>query len=113
MEKASSNRGLMILLAYLWPLAFVPFLIEREDIEIRWHARHGLVLMAAELALFTALWFVIGVTTLLAFSVGILLSILFVFIWIGVLAVHLAAIVKGLNGARLMLPGLSDFADRF
>src|SRR4051812_30120664 len=45
----SPNRGVMIVLAYLWPLALIPFLLEQQDLDVRWHAKHGLVLMAAEI----------------------------------------------------------------
>ena len=37
----------MIVLSYLWPLALVPLLVEKEDAEIQWHAKHGIVLMVA------------------------------------------------------------------
>ena len=45
----SSNRNVMILLSYLWLLALVPLLTEKDDKEVQWHAKHGLVLMVAEL----------------------------------------------------------------
>src|SRR4026207_1023360 len=48
---ASPTRGVMIVLAYLWLLALVPLLVERRDPEVQWHAKHGLVLMIAELIL--------------------------------------------------------------
>src|SRR5262249_27925078 len=38
------NRGMMIVLAYLWPLALVPLLLDKADPEAQWHAKHGLVL---------------------------------------------------------------------
>ena len=41
----SSNRGVMIVLSYLWILALVPLLTEKEDQEVRWHAKNGIVLM--------------------------------------------------------------------
>src|SRR6266849_1421589 len=50
----SPNRGVMIVLAYLWPLALVPLLIERGDPDVQWHAKHGIVLMIAELILLIA-----------------------------------------------------------
>ena len=40
-------------------------------------------------------------------------SILLVFGWIGVLALHVVAILKGISGRRLIIPGLSHYADRF
>src|ERR1041385_1164976 len=50
----SPNRGVMIVLAYLWPLALVPLLLEKHDADVQWHAKHGIVLMIAELVLFFA-----------------------------------------------------------
>ena len=41
----SSNRNVMIVLSYLWLLALVPLLTEKDDKEVQWHAKHGLVLM--------------------------------------------------------------------
>ena len=49
--KVSQNRTVMIVLAYLWLLALVPLLVEKEDAEVQWHAKNGLVLTAV-LALF-------------------------------------------------------------
>jgi uncharacterized membrane protein len=113
MPKASSNRALLILLAYLWPLAIVPLLVEKRDAEVRWHARNGLLLMAAEAAFFAVSWFAVALVTLTAFRTGVVLSVLVVLVWIAVLTLHLAAIVKGWNGGRLTVPRLSDLADRF
>src|SRR5262245_36673310 len=48
----SPNRAVMIVLAYLWLLALVPLLVEKDDAEVQWHARHGLVLLVAELIAF-------------------------------------------------------------
>ena len=53
-ETASPNRGLMVVLAYLWLLAIVPLLVEEQDPEVRWHAKHGLVLFGAEFVGFIA-----------------------------------------------------------
>ena len=50
----SSNRGIMIVLSYLWLLALVPLLVEKEDKEVQWHAKHGIVLMVAEIVLWIA-----------------------------------------------------------
>jgi hypothetical protein len=42
----SSNRTIMIVLSYLWILAIVPLLVEKEDKEVQWHAKHGIVLLS-------------------------------------------------------------------
>jgi uncharacterized membrane protein len=103
----------MIVLAYLWPLALVPLLVERQDAEVQWHAKHGIVLMIAELILLFAYIMMMSVVSLATFGLGCMLSIFIVFGWIAVLAVHVVAILKGVNGTRLVIPGISDYANRF
>ena len=50
----SSNRNVMILLSYLWLLALIPLVVEKDDREVQWHAKHGLVLAVAELIFWVA-----------------------------------------------------------
>jgi uncharacterized membrane protein len=107
---ASPNRGLMIVLSYLWLLGLIPLLVEKNDSEVQWHARNGLLLTAAEVAIGIILSIL---TSLIAFvdlgCTGCMVqSALFVII----LVVHVMAIVKGVNGQRLIIPGLSQYADR-
>jgi uncharacterized membrane protein len=110
---SSPNRGVMIVLAYLWVLAFIPLLVERQDPEVRWHAKHGLVLMSAELVLMFAFIVIISVVTLRTMGIGCVLAVFLVFGFVGVLALHLVAILKGIGGGRLIIPGLTGYADRF
>lgn len=106
----SSNRNIMIVLSYLWLLALVPLLTEKEDKEVQWHAKHGIVLMVAEIALWIVIT-IINITTGLV--LGCLTAFLSFFIWIGILILHILCIVRGINGQRLTIPGLSDFAEKF
>ena len=108
--EASPNRGVMIVLAYLWPLALIPLLLDKRDREVQWHAKHGLVLMVAELLLIFVYVVVTSIISLATLGLGCVLSILLVF---GILALHVTAILKGVSGSRLILPGLSHYADRF
>jgi uncharacterized membrane protein len=110
---ASPNRGVMIVLAYLWLLAVIPLLVEKQDPEVQWHAKHGIVLMIAELAALFAYMLLTSIVTVAAFGLGCILSLFLVFAWVGLLALHVAAIIKGVNGGRLIIPGLSDYANRF
>jgi len=111
--EVSPNRGVMIVLAYLWPLALVPLLLEKRDPEVQWHAKHGLVLMAAELILIVGYMVVASIVSMATLGLGCGLMFLLVFGWIGILALHVVAILKGVAGSRLILPGLSHYADRF
>ena len=112
MSQPSPNRGVMIVLAYLWLLALVPLLVEKQDPDIQWHAKHGIVLMVAEIILLFAYIMVTSVVSLATFGLGCVLSLLLIFTWMAILGLHIVAIVKGLNGGRLLVPGISDYADR-
>ena len=107
----SPNRGVMIVLAYLWPLALVPLLLEKRDADVQWHARHGLVLMFTEGCLIVLYLVVTSLVGLRSLGLGAVLALLLVFGWIGILALHVVAIVKGVGGNRLTIPIVSRFAD--
>lgn len=103
------NRDLMVVLSYLWILVLVPLLLEEKDEEVRWHAKHGLVLMGAEFAL----WIVIQVALFVTGGIGCLLAPFIFMAFVACVLVRLACIVKGLNGGRLQIPLLSPLVDRF
>ena len=103
----------MIVLAYLWPLALVPLLVEKQDAEVQWHAKHGIVLMVAELILLFAYIFITSIVSLATLGLGCVLSLFLIFAWVGILAVHVVAILKGINGTRFIIPGISEYANRF
>jgi uncharacterized membrane protein len=107
----SPNRSLMIVLSYLWLLALIPFLVEKEDREVQWHAKNGLLLTGVEVVAwillsifsFATAWIDLGCTGCMLNSI----------LWIVFLVVRIVAIVKGVGGQRLVIPGLSQYADRF
>jgi uncharacterized membrane protein len=103
----------MIVLAYLWPFAFIPLLLEKQDVDVRWHAKHGIVLMIAEMI--AAFFFIVVITfaSVAAFGFGCALGLLLIVGFVGILALHIAAMLKGINGARMRVPWISEFADRF
>ena len=109
----SPNRRVMIVLSYLWVLALLPLLLDNRDPDVRWHAKHGIVLMIAEYVMLFAYLIVTSVVSLAALALGLLLSLLLVLAWVGILALHLVAILKGINGGRLIVPVVSALADRF
>lgn len=106
--KVSPNRTVMIVLAYLWLLALIPLLVEKEDSEVQWHAKNGLVLTAAEVAL----WIIFFILTMIPF-LGCLIMIVQLVLWLGILVLHIMAIVKGVQGGRLVVPVLSDYTSKF
>jgi uncharacterized membrane protein len=103
----------MIVLSYLWLLALVPLLVEKEDKEVQWHAKHGIVLMVAEIVLWIAITIVTLIIHAISFALGCVVSVLTFGLWIGILVVHVMCIIKGVNGQRFLIPGVSEYADKF
>ena len=97
----ASNRNLMIVLSYFWILFLIPLLVEKDDKEVQWHAKHGLVLSVVEFLL----QMILSVTGIGCFFAP--------FVFLAFLVIRVMAIVKGLNGERFTIPVLSDYADKF
>lgn len=96
----------MVVLAYLWVLVLVPLLLDEKDEEVRWHAKHGLVLMAGEFML----WVVLQI---FLFAAGGLGCLLMPSIFVASVLVRIVCIVRGVNGERLEIPVLTPLVDRF
>ncbi len=102
---SSDNRAIMIVLAYLGPLALIPFLVEKDDQEVQWHAKHGLVLFGVE--------FIVCLIVGAIASATCLGCVIYLPVTVAIIVVQVMAIVKGLDGKRFIIPGLSELADRF
>ena len=109
----SDNRNIMIVLSYLGLLALRPLLVEKDDSEVQWHAKHGLVLVVFEVVVFICLQVIIMLLGAVSGGLGCIFGLLVPIFFIAVLIVHILCIVKGLNGQRYMIPTISEFADRF
>ena len=110
---ASPNRQVFLVLSYLWLLALIPFLLEKDDSEVQWHAKHGLVLLVLEVIIWIAL-------NVFQWAVGMIFGPLaclgcFAFLAVAIVQIgfHIACIMKALNGERLLVPGVSHYADQF
>ena len=103
----SANRGVMIVLSYLWILFLIPLLIEKDDSEVQWHAKHGMVLTVAEILIQVML------NVIVATGIGCLFAFFIPLVFLAFAVIRLLSIVKGLNGERFLVPGLSQYAERF
>jgi len=112
-EVVSENRNVMIVLAYLWLLALIPLLVEKEDREVQWHAKHGLVLTVVEVVVMIGLQVVVMILGAISGGLGCVFTLLVPIFMLAILIVHVLCIVKGINGQRFLIPGVSDFTDRF
>jgi len=109
MSNGSDNKGLMIALSYLWLLALVPLLVEKDDKEVQWHAKHGLVLLVAEVIC----WVALTILGMVLGPIGCFVAILNLVVFVGVVILHILCIVKGIGGQRFLIPGISQYADKF
>ncbi len=108
-QQPSPNRVPMLVLAYLGIFALIPLLVEKEDAEVQWHAKHGLVLLVS--------WIVIGmivaILSLMPFVGWVLGCAVAPFMWLVILIIQIVGMIKALKGERLIIPGISDYADRW
>jgi uncharacterized membrane protein len=104
---ASGDKTLMLVLSYLGLLALIPLLTEKDDKNVQWHAKHGLV----QFFFFVIIWVVIGIVS----SVGVGCFFIFLYPIVGLawLIVTVLSIIKATKGQRFIIPGISDFANKF
>jgi len=112
-EVVSENRNVMIVLSYLWLLALIPLLVEKDDREVQWHAKHGLVLTVVEVVVMIGLQVVVMILGAISGGLGCVFTLLIPIFMLAILIVHVLCIVKGINGQRFLIPSVSEFADKF
>ena len=110
---ASSDRTLMIVLSYLWLLALIPYFTKKDDpdAEVRWHAKNGVGLLLLDIALWVV-FFVVGIVVRRIPGVGCGTAVLQCILWLGLLALHVYCLIKAVNGQRVRIPMVTDFAEK-
>lgn len=104
----SGSKTGMLVLSYLGLLALIPLLVEKDDPEVQWHAKHGLV----QLVLFVIIGVAMNVIAIT--GIGALLSCgIMPFVSLAWLVIAILSIVKATKGERFLIPGISDFASKF
>jgi uncharacterized membrane protein len=107
-----SDRTIMVVLSYLWILALIPLLTKKDDREIQWHAKNGIVLLGAEIIV----WVVFGMIGFALRNSGVLgcgLGIIECAIPIAFLVIRVMSIVKGVGGQRFRIPVVTDMAEKW
>ncbi len=96
-----------LILCYSGPWAFRPYLSAREDEDLLWHARQGVILAFVECVV-TLLLLILGLFPL----VGLLAVRIFLPLWLlWCLAMSVASILQGTKGRRHQIPVLHQFID--
>ena len=99
-SKGVQDGKIFAVLSYLWILCFIPLLLKKNNKFAVFHAKQGLVLFIAEIAL----W-IIGIVPVLGWFISIVGSLL-----CGILA--LVGIVQALMGKYWKMPILGDYAEK-
>jgi uncharacterized membrane protein len=103
-----SRDTAMLVLSYLWFLSIIPLVAKKEDPEVQWHAKNGLVFAIAYTAIEAVFWIIGHFFPL----VGCLVVWIPCLVALGYLVVIIMGIVKATSGQRFRLPMLSDYADK-
>ena len=90
-------------MSYVPLLGWIPLLVRPADENVRWHARNGLRLFGAVIGVALAATLV-GVALP---SLTLLSGLLLFFVGVVYAIVDLLAVVKALQGVRLVVPGVS------
>ncbi len=98
----------MLVLSYIWLLALIPFLVEKNDREVQWNSKNGLILFAAEFVCWIVVT-VINFIPVIGTIVGCLGSIVLFF---GSIILRIMAIMKAVKGERMLIPVVSDYVEK-
>ena len=107
---ASSDRTLMIVLAYLGLLALIPYLTKKDDPEVHWHAKNGIGLLIFDVIIWVGLFVLqmaVGNTL-----VGCGMATVGCIVWVGVLVLHIYCLIQAVGGKRPRIPVVTDFAEK-
>lgn len=108
MPPRDAARNGMLVLSYLAFLGIIPLLPRKSEPEVRWHARNGLLLFGAVI-LASVLATLVGLAVP---ALSCLYGIAMFFVLILYTVIAILAIIKALEGKRLIVPGISRYAGR-
>ncbi len=105
----SSDRTLMLVLSYLGILSLVPLLAKKDDPEVQWHAKNGVVLFGAEVV-----WVIVRIALIFIRIpfLGCGMTMISCVIWLGFIALSILCIMKATQGQRFRIPVLTDIAEK-
>ena len=105
------EERLLIIFAYMGPLAFVSLLAGRIEF-VRWHARQGLFLGATALLTFILLRPIHVLLYRIWPFLGDIFLTLEILVGFGFFMVAVLCLIRGLEGGRFKIPFLTDVVDR-
>lgn len=98
----------MVILSYAWLLSLIPFLTKKDDPDIQWHAKNGLVMAIAYTVVELVFWGIGHYFPLVACLTFFIPCLVF----LGYVGAQIFAIIKAVNGQRLRIPMLTEMAEK-
>lgn len=102
-SKNNDNDKLMGVLAYLGILVLVPLLVAKDSKFAQYHAKQGITLLVAEIAL-TVIYWIAGLIAIVTGGIGFILFPLVGIVWLGLIILAILGIVNAINGEEKPLP---------
>ena len=65
------------------------------------------------LTIIDGLWIVIMIISAISGGLGCILNLIWPVLMLAIMVLHVMCIMKGIKGERLIVPGVSELADRF
>src|ERR1700752_888358 len=89
------DNTLMLVLSYLYILFLVPLIAEKEDPQVRWHAKHGMILTIVEAVLQFGFWIISTILShMISSIIGCVTCFIPMLVWIAFLVIRILCIVK-------------------
>ena len=98
----------MLILAYIWILALIPLLADKDE-EVQWHSKNGIVLMLAEIAV----WIIVTILALVPVVGAIIGCGIMPLAFLVFVILRIVGIMKALKGEKLRLPVIADLVDQW
>ena len=99
----------MLVLSYLGLLALIPLFAKKDDAEVQWHAKHGIVLLTTWIILAILLE---ALSSILAMGL-VIRKFVSPILWLLILVIHYICIAKSRRGKRFRLPLITNVVGRW
>lgn len=109
-QELTNQDRVLLVFGYLGPLALVSLIASRREL-VKWHAKQGLALAAAVLAIHILFKPIHSLVSRFISPMRDVFWAANLLILLGALVGTLVCIVRGLEGERFKLPGLGYLAD--
>ena len=103
----NTDRTIFLVLSYLGILSLIPLLAKKDDSEVQWHAKNGVVLFGAEVV-----WVIVRIIVGRIPAIGCSMIVVGCVVWLGFLALSILCIMKAVQGQRFRIPVLTDIAEK-